>query len=96
MSDPARVIDLSVEALRALVREEAAAATPPPEKREILTSDQAGEILQIHPSVVIRYVKDRGLPGFKVGAEWRFRRSELDAWIDAQPRVTPKRQKKAG
>jgi hypothetical protein len=26
------------------------------------------------------------LPGFKVRGQWRFRRIELDRWIDEQPR----------
>ena len=26
------------------------------------------------------------LPAFKVGGQWRFRRTDLDAWIDAKTR----------
>ena len=26
------------------------------------------------------------LPAFKVGGQWRFRRSDLDAWIDVKTR----------
>jgi len=26
------------------------------------------------------------LPAFKVGGQWRFRRADLDAWIDAKTR----------
>jgi excisionase family DNA binding protein len=86
VSDPARVIDLSVAALREIVREELRAMTSASaaEQREILTREQAADLLQVCPSVVIRYMKSAALPGFKVGAEWRFRRSELEQWLSDQ------------
>jgi excisionase family DNA binding protein len=59
-------------------------STAAPEAREILTREQAADLLQVCPSVVIRYVKSAALPGFKVGAEWRFRRSELERWLSDQ------------
>lgn len=71
---------ITVDQLRAIVREEIAAAARPSEQ-EVLTREQAAKLLQVHPSVVTRYVRTEGLPGTKMGAEWRFRRSEIVQWL---------------
>ena len=51
----------------------------------LLTSEQVGVILGLHPKVVERHTKAGKIPGFKVGKFWRYRASALDAWIDSQP-----------
>ena len=50
---------------------------------EILTREQVAELIQVHPAVVTRYAHRRGLPGFKLGREWRFRRGEVMKWLEA-------------
>lgn len=49
--------------------------------REVLTTAQAAEFLQVHPKVIGRYVKSRKLPAHRIGREYRFLRSELICWI---------------
>jgi excisionase family DNA binding protein len=79
-------VGLTVEELRALVRSALRAEldVQPKELDEILTREQAAALLHLHPNVVTRYVKEHDLPGRKIGNEWRFRRSELLAWLDTQ------------
>lgn len=87
MSAPKPVVMLTVDELHALVREAVRAelgAVAQAEEREVLTREQAAELLQVHPTVLVRYVKRDGLPALKVGPEWRFRRSELLAWLEAR------------
>lgn len=50
----------------------------------LLTSDEVGAILGIHPKVVERMAKRGDLPGLKVGKFWRYRASSLDGWIDSR------------
>lgn len=50
----------------------------------LLSSEQVGVILGIHPKVVERKAKQGKIPGFKVGKFWRYRASALDGWIDSQ------------
>jgi excisionase family DNA binding protein len=50
----------------------------------LLTSEQVGQILGIHPKVVERMAKRGELPGLKVGEFWRYRASSLDGWIDSR------------
>jgi excisionase family DNA binding protein len=71
------------DAVREVVREELRAAHAVNQAAEILTREQAAELIQVHPAVVTRYVRTRGLPGFKIGRDWRFKRSEVVAWLEA-------------
>lgn len=77
-----RLIDMTDGDLRALIRDEMRAQAEP--EREVLTRDQAAELLQVHPDILVRYVRQHGLPASKVGPEWRFRRSELLAWLNSK------------
>ncbi|MFO0767384.1 MAG: helix-turn-helix domain-containing protein [Nitrospiraceae bacterium] len=37
-----------------------------------------------------RYIQDRRLPGFKLGKEWRFVRSDLERWLQERTSVQPR------
>lgn len=56
-----------------------------PELPEILTSAQAGELLQIDEKNVIELAESGKLPGKKLGPVWRFSRTALVAWLSAPP-----------
>lgn len=45
--------------------------------------DVAG-YLNVDEKTVYRLAKRGELPGFKVAGSWRFKRTDLDAWIDRQ------------
>ena len=51
---------------------------------EILTLDEVAVYLKAGKKTVYRLAQQGGIPGFKLGGTWRFRRSELDRWIAAQ------------
>ena len=56
--------------------------------REILTIKGVADFLQVNERTIYRLAAAKKIPAFKVGGTWRFRRSDLDAWIAAQcPRV---------
>jgi excisionase family DNA binding protein len=59
-----------------------------PDSTEIMTMGDVADYLQCHPSTVYRLLKGGEIPGFRLGSDWRFRRSELDKWI-AQRQVSP-------
>jgi excisionase family DNA binding protein len=46
---------------------------------DLLTTRQVADLLQVHPKHVYRLLR-RGLPGRKVGGEWRFHRESVLAW----------------
>lgn len=82
MSDLA--VTLTVEELRALIRDELRRALAQGEAKSegdaIMTREEVAELLRVHPRVVTHYVQRRGLPGAKIIRQWRFRRSEVLAW----------------
>ena len=51
---------------------------------EILTIRQVAELLKINEKTTYKHASEGKIPGFKVGGSWRFRRSDLDRWIDEQ------------
>lgn len=50
---------------------------------DILTLDEVAAYLKAGKRTVYRLTADGKLPGFKLGGTWRFRRSDLDKWIEA-------------
>jgi putative molybdopterin biosynthesis protein len=52
----------------------------PPSEEPLLTTAEVAALLQIHPKQVYRLLR-RGLPGRRLGGEWRFLRREVLAWM---------------
>jgi excisionase family DNA binding protein len=50
----------------------------------VLTVKEVADYLRVNQRTVYRLAVEGKLPGFKVGATWRFKRSDIDAWIAAQ------------
>lgn len=51
---------------------------------EILTIRDVAALLKIGEKTAYTMAQDDDLPGFKVRGQWRFRRSDIDAWISEQ------------
>jgi excisionase family DNA binding protein len=51
-------------------------------EEELLTTDQIAELLKLHRDSVRRMLKDKRLPGVKIGNQYRVRRRDLDAWLN--------------
>ena len=49
---------------------------------EILTLDEVAAFLKAGKRTVYRFAQSGEIPAFKLGGTWRFRRSELEHWID--------------
>ncbi len=58
-----------------------------------LTTEEVLEYLQVNLRTVYRLIKAGRIPAVRVGRQWRFRKSDIDAWLDSQrprtPRATP-------
>ncbi|HZD40465.1 MAG TPA: helix-turn-helix domain-containing protein, partial [Terriglobales bacterium] len=48
--------------------------------RDFLTTKEVAEYLRVNPYTVYRLVAQRKLPAYKVGSQWRFKRTVLDLW----------------
>jgi excisionase family DNA binding protein len=51
---------------------------------DIMTMKEVAEYLKINEKTAYRLASEGKLPGFKVGGSWRFKRSEVVAWIETQ------------
>jgi len=50
----------------------------------VMTVKDVADYLRVNQRTVYRLAADGKLPGFKVGATWRFKRADIDSWICAQ------------
>jgi excisionase family DNA binding protein len=48
---------------------------------EILTANEAADYLKVNVRTLYRLIKERKIPGRKVGGSWRFRKDILDDWL---------------
>jgi excisionase family DNA binding protein len=75
---------MTPDELQKLIKETWDLARLAQDAKEILTREEAAELVQLHPKVLVRYISEHGLPAHKIGSEYRFRRSELLQWINSQ------------
>lgn len=53
-------------------------------KDEILTIQEVATYLKLNEKTAYRLASEGKLPGFKVGGSWRFKRVDLEKWIEEQ------------
>ena len=54
-----------------------------------LTTEEVLEYLQVNLRTVYRLIKAGKIPAVRVGRQWRFRKRDIDAWLESQrPRAT--------
>ena len=49
-----------------------------------LTTEEVLDYLQVNLRTVYRLIKAGRIPAVRVGRQWRFRKRDLDAWLEAQ------------
>jgi excisionase family DNA binding protein len=49
---------------------------------EILTLPEVAQLLKVAEKTVYSMAQKGGIPAFKVGGQWRFKRTDIDAWIE--------------
>lgn len=68
---------------------------------EILTTAETCRYLKVAPRTLYRYIREKRVPAFKLGKDWRFVKSELEMWLLRKsreqlrrgPRVKPMRKR---
>lgn len=51
---------------------------------DVMTIRELAAYLKMAEKTLYRLAAEGGVPGFKVGGSWRFRKSEIDKWIKKQ------------
>ncbi|HDR91025.1 MAG TPA: DNA-binding protein, partial [candidate division Zixibacteria bacterium] len=49
---------------------------------EIMTVADVAEYLKMKPQTIYKWLQDGMIPAAKLGKEWRFKKSVIDAWLD--------------
>ena len=55
---------------------------------DIMTIREVADYLKLTEKTAYRLTAEGEIPGFKVGGSWRFRRSEIERWIDERSQRT--------
>lgn len=51
---------------------------------EMLTVPELARYLRMKPVTIYKHAAQGKIPGFKVGASWRFKKKSIDQWIAKQ------------
>src|SRR6267154_1876178 len=57
-----------------------------------LTTEEVLEYLQVNLRTVYRLIKAGKIPAVRVGRQWRFRKRDIDAWLDSLRRPLVRRR----
>lgn len=60
---------------------------------EILTLPEVADLLKVGRKTLYTLVQKGRLPAFKVLGQWRFKRADIDSWIEKQ-KATPNKLSK--
>jgi excisionase family DNA binding protein len=55
-----------------------------PRLQAFLTTEEVLSYLNTTPRTIYRLIRSGELPAVRIGRQWRFRRSDLDAWVERQ------------
>ena len=45
------------------------------------TAEEVAKVLRLHPYTVRRLCREKKVPAFKFGGQWRFSKDEIDTWF---------------
>ncbi len=60
------------------------ATSSEPELQAFLTTEDVLGYLKVTPRTIYRLIRTGELPAVRIGRQWRFRRTDLDQWLDRQ------------
>lgn len=50
-------------------------------QENLLTTVQVAEYLKVDKFTIYRLVAQKKIPAFRVGSQWRFKKSVIEAWL---------------
>ena len=53
----------------------------------LISAQEVAKFLNVHQMTIYRWLKSNHLPGFKVGGVWRFRREDLNKYLETNMRL---------
>ena len=65
------------------------------ENIRLLTLSEAANLLQVSTRTLQRMIRNRELPAFKVGGQWRLRETQLRLWVEDRENSLVKLEKES-
>lgn len=62
------------------------------ETSSVLTPDEVGKLMRLHPKTVIIRIKAGDIPGEKIGGRWYIHRPWFEAWQRGEAPATRKQE----
>ncbi|MBC7194324.1 MAG: helix-turn-helix domain-containing protein [Caldisericia bacterium] len=59
---------------------------------ELLTLEELAKYLKISKHTLYKMLERGKIPAFKIANQWRFKKSDIDKWIEQQRKTTLKEQ----
>lgn len=59
-----------------------------------MTLQEVAEHLKVGNKTIYSLVQRGLIPGFKVGGQWRFRRKDIEVWMESQMHRVTRRKKR--
>jgi len=53
-------------------------------REELLTLEELAKYLKISKHTLYKMLEKRKIPAFKVANQWRFKKSDIDKWLETQ------------
>lgn len=57
-------------------------------QREYLSVAEIAQEFGIHEMTFYRMIRDKKIPAFKIGSQWRVKRSDLNIWLEQHSSMT--------
>lgn len=48
-----------------------------------ISIDESAEYLGVKTSTIRTWIKNKGMPAHRIGKLWKFKRSEIDGWVNS-------------
>jgi excisionase family DNA binding protein len=55
---------------------------------EFLTTKEVAQYLRVDQYTIYRLVSQKKIPAFKIGNQWRFKRSVLERWLKTKMNIS--------
>jgi excisionase family DNA binding protein len=60
--------------------------TVAPGQNHLMTIEEVSSYLQLKPETVRAMAREQSIPAFKIRRRWRFRREDVEAWVNQMAR----------
>ncbi len=57
------------------------------DSKDYYTAEEVAKVLRLHPYTVRRLCREKRVPAFKFGGQWRFRREDIEKSVNMGVRV---------